>query len=148
MKSWVGALSCLIAGVLAGTFWMADLTRPETKQLTAAIGQPFVDAIGSAKTMTVVRLTPEGKRAEEMNLAAVKAVQGCLLNDEHYIFDRTKQCRFVSEIDISVGSDNALRVAVSLSSKQIKFIEGKKTTILDCDPMADSLKALFDKAVR
>lgn len=76
----------------------------------------------------------EGQRT--LTQPEIQGLQAYLLNDEGYIFDRTKKCLFIPQQTITFEGKDQVVVMVSFTCKQVKFIRGDQTVILDTDPMA------------
>ncbi|NGX58075.1 MAG: hypothetical protein K940chlam3_00976 [Chlamydiae bacterium] len=132
-----------------------------TKQLEERIGTEFVQTIQNSKTVTAVKILPKHYRTKEekqgynlfptdrpMTEQQVNTFAKLILNDDHYYFDKTKKCLFIPEMAVRVSGEKDYIIFASYSAKQLKFVDGEKETILDCDPMATLVENEFDKYVR
>lgn len=76
----------------------------------------------------------EGQRT--LTQSEIEGLQAFLFKDEGYIFDRTKRCLFIPQQTITFEGKDQVVVMISSTCKQVKFIHGDQTIILDTDPMA------------
>lgn len=85
----------------------------------------------------------EGQRT--LTQPEIEGLQTFLLKDEGYIFDRTKKCLFIPQQTITFEGKDRVVVMVSFTCKQVKFIHGDQTIILDTDPMAKEFEDHIQK---
>jgi len=149
-----------VAGAMLLTFDRESHQAP-TDHLQETIGTDFVYAIESAETITALKILPKQPQTKaekqqydiipqesEMDPAVMRAVKSCLLSDEHYYFDITKKCDFIPEIGFLIKGDKEYLIYASFCSKQIKFIDGRRKFLIDCDPMAEKMEVSFQRAIR
>ena len=80
-----------------------------------------------------------GAAQKALSVDEIKRLQGLLLNDEGYVFDKMKKCLFMPEIALKFYGEKELIIYVSSICKQIKIDDLKQTIVLDYDPMAEEL---------
>jgi len=120
----------------------ASETSPSTEKLSEKIGSEFVHTIKSIDTINVI------SSDQKMNASLTRAIKSCVLNDDHFYFDKTKKCEFVPEIGFKISGKKEYIIYASYCAKQLKFIDGNHETILDCDPMGALMENTFKKAVQ
>lgn len=109
--------------------------------------QHFLKTVGkeiytTLSNPTSVKMVGQGLLSQ----AEIERLQKFLLEDKGYIFDRTKKCLFVPEATFVFEAEKEqVVVFLSFFCKQIKFVRGDQTIVLDSDPMDKELKALIFK---
>lgn len=98
------------------------------------IGSSMVQKIESSRD---IRVLGQGVLS---NIQTEK-IKELILNDNSYIFDRTKKCPFFPEAVLMLDDNSEMQV--SFSCAQIKFIDGTTQTIVDCDPVVTTLSDLL-----
>lgn len=85
----------------------------------------------------------EGQRT--LTQSEIEGLQTYLLEDKGYVFDRTKKCLFIPELTITFEGKDQVVVLVSFACKQVKYIHGDQTVIVDTDPMSKEFEDFIRK---
>ncbi len=107
--------------------------------------QKFIKTVG--KEIYTILSRPKSVKIEGQGLLSrseIETLQKFLLEDKGYIFDRTKKCLFVPEATLVFEGENESAVVfISFICKQIKFVGGGRSVVLDSDPMDEELKKII-----
>ncbi|MCB1112504.1 MAG: hypothetical protein H7A37_10060 [Chlamydiales bacterium] len=129
-------------------------STPSTRQVVEALGLDAVETIKNSQDVTFSKAAPdsnnnfkivgEPRALSHLDYAALKQI---LLDDRSYIFDKTKACLFIPEAVITFNASAPVKVLISPSCKQLKFLYEGESVILDCDPIMENLKTMFPEII-
>lgn len=148
----------LAALVLAACFFITSCSREDSSftprkvaKLEDRIGKDTVFYLQSSSNILTLQIKPDGKNGfstvEEAALTndVSNRLKEVLLEDDSYIFDRTKSCLFLPTEGWRFKGKEDVVVLYSSYCKQIKITTPRKNFILDIDPVNEDFKALSNK---
>lgn len=148
----------LAALVFAACFFIISCSKEDfpftpgkVAKLEDKIGKDTVSYLQSSNNILTLQIKPDGKNGfntiEETTLSKESSnrLKEVLLEDDSYIFDRTKSCLFLPTDGWRFKGKEDVVVLYSSFCKQIKISTPKKNFILDIDPVNEDFKALSNR---
>ncbi len=124
-------------------------------KLQTLLGKEAVDVIYQPDSVTVipVKFSAQSPAYEllssgnTLSCGMQKELQDLLLDETHYVHELTKSAVFLPSLAFKFIKNNETKalILISLSSNQLKIINGENSLILDYDPAKEIFNSYFQK---